>query len=203
MATWGMSPTSLSRSRTIAPGSWTEVTSGSIAARAALGKRSSAGDHWCAWSSADSDGVGQWRVEDAPVAARRGTPTLLGLLVVNTRVVVVDDVADIRWLLRAALNADGRFEVVGEAGDGRECVEVVKLTRPDVAVIDLRMPRMDGLEAAAEIAQVSPETRIVIFSAVGEAAVVAAARGAGVAGFVNKGVPPKAILDAVALAAAS
>jgi chemotaxis response regulator CheB len=41
---------------------------------------------------------------------------------VNTRVVVVDDVADIRWLLRAALDADGRFEVVGEAGDGREGV---------------------------------------------------------------------------------
>ena len=132
-----------------------------------------------------------------------GTPTLQGLLVVNTRVVVVDDVADIRWLLRAALNADGRFEVVGEAGDGREGVEVVTLTHPHVAVIDLRMPRMDGLEAAAEIAQVSPETRVVIFSAVGEAAVAAAAQAAGVVGFVKKGSPPRAIVDAVALAAAS
>ena len=128
---------------------------------------------------------------------------LPGPLVVNTRVVVVDDVADIRWLLRAALDADGRFEVVGEAGDGREGVDVVTLTRPDVAVIDLRMPRMDGLEAATEIAQVCPETRVVIFSAVGEAAVAAAARDAGVVGFVNKGAAPKAILDAVALAAAS
>jgi DNA-binding NarL/FixJ family response regulator len=122
---------------------------------------------------------------------------------VNTRVVVVDDVADIRWLLRAALDADGRFEVVGEAGDGREGVDVVKLTRPHVAVIDLRMPRMDGLEAAAEIAQVSPETRVVVFSAVGEAAVAAAAQDAGVAGFVKKGASAKAIVDAVALAAAS
>ena len=121
----------------------------------------------------------------------------------NTRVVVVDDVADIRWLLRAALNADGRFEVVGEAGDGRQGVDVVKLTRPHVAVIDLRMPRMDGLEAATEIAQVSPETRVVIFSAVGEAAVAAAAQVAGVVGFVKKGSPPRAIVDAVALAAAS
>ena len=127
----------------------------------------------------------------------------LGLLVVNTRVVVVDDVADIRWLLRAALNADGRFEIVGEAGDGREGVDVVKLTRPHVAVIDLRMPKMDGLEAAAEIAQVAPETRVVIFSAVGDAAVAAVARDLGVAGFVSKGAPPTAIVDAVALAAAS
>jgi len=122
---------------------------------------------------------------------------------VNTRVVVVDDVADIRWLLRAALNADGRFEVVGEAGDGREGVEVVTLTHPHVAVIDLRMPRMDGLEAAAEIAQVSPETRVVIFSAVGEGAVAAAAQDAGVTGFVKKGEPTTAILAAVARAAAS
>jgi len=122
---------------------------------------------------------------------------------VNTRVVVVDDVADIRWLLRAALNADGRFEIVGEAGDGREGVDIVKLTRPDVAVIDLRMPKMDGLEAAAEIAEVAPETRVVIFSAVGDAAVAAVARDLGVAGFVNKGAPPAAIVDAVALAAAS
>jgi DNA-binding NarL/FixJ family response regulator len=138
-----------------------------------------------------------------PVAARGGSPTLPGLAVVNTRVVVVDDVADIRWLLRAALDADGRFDVVGEAGDGREGVDVVKLTRPSVAVIDLRMPRMDGLEAAAEIAKVSPETRVVIFSAVSEAAVAAAAREMTVVGFVRKGAPPKAIVDAVALAAAS
>ena len=121
----------------------------------------------------------------------------------NTRVVVVDDVADIRWLLRAALNADGRFDVVGEAGDGRQGVDVVKLTRPQVAVIDLRMPRMDGLEAAAEIAHLSPETRVVIFSAVSEAAVVAAAQETSVAGFVKKGAPAKTIVEAVALAAAS
>ena len=122
---------------------------------------------------------------------------------VNTRVVVVDDVADFRWLVRATLNSDGRFDVVGEAGDGREGVDVVKLTRPDVAVLDLRMPRMGGLEAAVEIAQVSPETRVVIFSAVGEAAVAAAARAAGVVGFLKKGASAKAILEAVALAAAS
>jgi DNA-binding NarL/FixJ family response regulator len=125
------------------------------------------------------------------------------LIVVNTRVVVVDDMADLRWLLRAALNADGRFEGVGEAGDGRDGVDVVQLTRPDVAVIDLRMRRMDGLEAAAEIAQVSPETRVVIFSAVSEAAVAAAAQEAGVVGFVKKGAPAEAIVEAVALAAAS
>jgi DNA-binding NarL/FixJ family response regulator len=122
---------------------------------------------------------------------------------VNTTVVVVDDVADIRWLLRAALDADGRFEVVGEAGDGREGVAVVELTRPDVAVIDLQMPRMDGLEAAAEIAHLSPETRVVIFSAVSEAAVVAAAQETSVAGFVKKGATSKTIVEAVALAAAS
>lgn len=142
-------------------------------------------------------------VEFAPLSIRSGSPTHRGPLVVNTRVVVVDDVADIRWLLCTALDADGRFEVVGEASDGREGVDVVRLTRPNVAVIDLRMPRMDGLEAAAEIAQVSPETRVIIFSAIGEAAVAAAAHDAGVVGYVKKGTPAAGIIEAVALAAAS
>ena len=119
----------------------------------------------------------------------------------STRVVVADDIEDVRWLLRAALNADGRFDVVGEAGDGREAVTVVSLTHPDVVVLDLSMPAMDGLEAAIEIAQVSPETRVVIYSAVGEHAVAAATHAAGVTAFVKKGSTTREISDAVARAA--
>jgi hypothetical protein len=51
---------------------------------------------------------------------------------VKTKVVVVDNVADLRWLLRLNLDGDGRFEVVGEAADGREAVDVVRRTQPDV-----------------------------------------------------------------------
>jgi DNA-binding NarL/FixJ family response regulator len=120
---------------------------------------------------------------------------------VGTRVVVVDDIADLRWLLRAALNADGRFEVVGEACDGEEAVAVVNLTRPDVVVLDLRMPEMDGLEAAAQIVEVSPETRIVIHSAVAEQSVASALQASGVVAYLKKGSPARAVVDAVAQAA--
>ena len=125
-------------------------------------------------------------------------PDIAGDRTLSTRVVVADDIEDLRWLLRAALTADGRFNVVGEAGDGREAVTVVGLTHPDVVVLDLSMPTMDGLEAAIEIADVSPETRVVIYSAVGERAVAAATQAAGVAAFVKKGATTREISDAVA-----
>src|SRR3954451_20275578 len=99
------------------------------------------------------------RSRRAPVTERRGNPmSLPGGHPLSTRVVVVDDIADLRWLLRAALNTDGRFDVVGEASDGQEAVSVVKLTQPDVVVLDLRMPKMDGLEALAQIVTVAPQT---------------------------------------------
>jgi DNA-binding NarL/FixJ family response regulator len=122
---------------------------------------------------------------------------------VKTRVVVVDDMADIRCLVRAALNADGRFDVVGEAGDGRDAVNVVGLTRPDVVVLDLRMPTMDGLEAATEIAQVSAETKVVILSAVSEQAVAAATGETATMAYLNKGSSARAIVEAVASAASA
>src|SRR4051794_21195909 len=119
----------------------------------------------------------------------------------TTRVVVVDDVADIRWLLRAVLNADDRFEVVGEAGDGAEGVRIVQLTRPDVVVLDLRMPEMDGLEAAEEIAKLTPQARVVIYSGADADTVNEAVEAVGVAGFIEKGAPPRRIVEAVARAA--
>jgi len=115
-------------------------------------------------------------------------------------VVVADDVEDLRWLLRAVLNADGRFDIVGEAADGRQAVDVVRLTHPDVVLLDLRMPRMDGLEAAAEIHNLSPETKIVLLSAVEERAVAAAAQQVGITAFIQKGSTPRQISEAVALA---
>ena len=119
----------------------------------------------------------------------------------STRVVVADDIADFRWLLRAALNADGRFDVVGEAADGREAVDIVDLTHPDVVVLDLRMPVMDGLEAVAQIVEVSPETRIVIHSAVAERCVASALGVSAVVGYLKKGSSARVIVEAVAQAA--
>ena len=66
--------------------------------------------------------------------------------------------------MRSALEADPGLEVVGEAGDGRTGLKVVESLEPDVALLDISMPGMDGLEAIPEIRTRSPGTRIVVFS---------------------------------------
>ena len=80
------------------------------------------------------------------------------------RVVLVDDAHDLRALLSRLLVRDGRFEVVGEAGDGETGVEVVARTRPDAVLLDLAMPVMDGLQALPLIRDRSPDTRVVVLT---------------------------------------
>lgn len=81
------------------------------------------------------------------------------------RVLLVDDTEDIRVLLRLNLERDGRFEIVGEAEDGAEAVDLAGSTQPDAIVLDLAMPGMDGFEAIPQIRAVSPQTRIAVLSA--------------------------------------
>ena len=80
------------------------------------------------------------------------------------RVLVVDDAADLRALLRATLELDGGFEVVGEAADGDEAIEVAGRVQPHVVVLDLVMPGADGLPAIPQLRQVAPDARIVVLS---------------------------------------
>lgn len=99
-------------------------------------------------------------MSDMAAAASRGPATRAQEL----RILVVDDVADIRLLLRLALDGDARFQVVGEARDGAEAITAVAQLRPDVVLLDLAMPVMDGLEALPEIHARSPESKIVVLS---------------------------------------
>ena len=80
------------------------------------------------------------------------------------RVLLVDDVVDVRRLLRTALRFRGRFEVVGEAGDGSEAVRLAEALRPDVVVLDLGLPDLAGREVLTRIRQRSPESKVVVFS---------------------------------------
>jgi len=80
------------------------------------------------------------------------------------RVVLVDDAPEIRRLLRAVLEIDGRFAVAGEAEDGKEAIDVVAELRPDVVVLDVEMPHLTGPEALPEILARAPGTPVLVYS---------------------------------------
>ena len=79
------------------------------------------------------------------------------------RILIADDAPDIRLLLKMYLT-DTRLEVVGEATNGEEAVQMVKAEKPDAVILDLAMPVMDGLEAIPLIKEASPSTKIVVLS---------------------------------------
>jgi DNA-binding NarL/FixJ family response regulator len=112
------------------------------------------------------------------------------------RVLVVDDASSIRTEIRLLLE-DAGLEVVGEAGHGAEGVMLARELRPDVVVMDVRMPILDGIEATGYITRELPGTRVIVFSAFDDEELAEAARSAGAAGFLTKGASPAAIASAV------
>lgn len=102
------------------------------------------------------------------------------------RVLLVDDSSDIRLLLRRMLKRSS-FDVIGEACDGREAIVLAEQLRPDVVVLDLAMPVMDGLEALPEIRRSLPHAKIVVLSGFDEARTERAALDAGADAYMEKG----------------
>ncbi len=82
------------------------------------------------------------------------------------RVLIVDDEPPVRDLLRHALNLEGGFTVVAEAGDGREGIDLARLHQPDLVLLDLLMPGMGGLEAVGHLARVAPTAKVVVLTSV-------------------------------------
>ncbi len=112
------------------------------------------------------------------------------------RVVIVDDTYDLRELLRIALTRGG-MEVVGEAGDGLAGIETVRAERPDLVLLDLSMPVMDGLEALPSIRRVVPAAKIIVLSGFGATQMSERALATGADGYLQKGMSLKRILDYV------
>lgn len=92
--------------------------------------------------------------------------------------VIVDDNAGIRTLLRALARRDQRLSVVGEAEDGEQAIEVVRKESPDIVILDVMMPVMDGIAAISPILEEAPDTKIIMYSAYAESRDEAMERGA-------------------------
>jgi DNA-binding NarL/FixJ family response regulator len=103
------------------------------------------------------------------------------------RVLVVDDAANLRELLILLLEVEDDFEVVGSAADGRQAIDAAKLLKPDVVLLDLAMPVMDGLQALPELRAHLPNARIVIFSGFEHEALADEALLAGADAYIEKG----------------
>ncbi len=112
-------------------------------------------------------------------------------------VVVCDDVPELRRLLREVLEEDEGMHVVGEAADGQEAVEVIERHQPDVVILDLSMPKLDGLEAIPLIHQVAPRAEICIFSGFEEGKVAEVALRLKASRYVRKGAPLEELRNAV------
>jgi DNA-binding NarL/FixJ family response regulator len=110
---------------------------------------------------------------------------------------IVDDHEVVREGLRLSLSRAPHIRVIGEAGDGAGAVELVERRKPDVVIMDVRMPGMNGLEATKEIMKRSPETAVLIFTAFSERSLLARGLESGAKGYILKEAPHETLLRAI------
>ena len=117
-------------------------------------------------------------------------------------VLLADDHEVVREGLRLALLRSSHIRVVGEASDGETAVQLVERRRPDIVVMDLRMPTMDGIEATEEILKRVPDAKVLIFTAYSERALLQRGLESGAKGYVLKEAPHETLLRAIEKVAA-
>jgi DNA-binding NarL/FixJ family response regulator len=111
-----------------------------------------------------------------------------------SRVLLADDTAQLRLQLRKVLTRSGRFEVVAEAGNGQEALEAARTSHPDVVLLDLSMPVMDGLQALPLLRQLMPDAVIVVFSGFDDESVEQIVRDRGANAYMEKGQPLRQLI---------
>ncbi len=128
--------------------------------------------------------VGPPRAGDA-----RSTPPI--------RTLIVDDMPDLRRLYRMLLETSGRFDVVGEAGDGDSAIAAAAELQPTLVMLDVSMPRRDGMEALPEILRVVPDAKVVMITGFEAGRLETMARARGAVGFLEKGLAPDVLISAL------
>jgi len=113
------------------------------------------------------------------------------------RILIADDLSFIRLVQREALSSGG-YQIVGEASTGREAVEKYAALKPDLIVLDITMPEMNGLAAMKRILEADPGARIIICSAIGQQSLIVEAIKAGARDFIVKPFKPERLLRAIA-----
>jgi DNA-binding NarL/FixJ family response regulator len=115
----------------------------------------------------------------------------------RVRVLIVDDDDLMRAGLRGVLSSDEAIELVGEAGDGRDAAYRTRLLRPDVVLMDVRMPDLDGISATREVLAAFPEVKVVILTTFEQDDYIFGALNAGASGFLLKRTRPEELIAAI------
>ena len=114
----------------------------------------------------------------------------------STTILLADDLSFMRMVQKEILEEKG-FEIVAAASDGLEAIEKYEQTRPDIIILDITMPNMNGLDAMHKIFDIDPKARIIMCSALGQQQLIVEAIKAGVKDFIVKPFKPERILSAI------
>jgi DNA-binding NarL/FixJ family response regulator len=122
---------------------------------------------------------------------------MIGRMPQEITCLIVDDHEVVREGLRLSLSRAPHIRVIGEASDGGQAVTLVERRKPDIVIMDVRMPGMDGLEATRQIVAQSPETSVLIFTAFSERSLLARGIESGAKGYILKEAPHETLLKAI------